>query len=76
MWDVWTLVAGWMSDSVGGPPHPHSAVICGTGQHAGDVGVPVHTVHSPRMTLQLGDGDLSLHVPDVHFVVCNRSWLL
>lgn len=52
-----------------GPPDAHRAVVRGRGQEAGDGGVPAYTVDGARVARQLGDGQLTAPVPDVHLVV-------
>lgn len=57
----------------GGSPDSDGAVVGGAGQKTGHDGVPAHAVHCPSVTGQLGDGQLTASVPDVNFVVWNKT---
>ena len=49
-----------------GLPQAHGLVVAHAGQHARTDGVPVHSIHRPRVPWESRDQVSSLALPDVH----------
>lgn len=57
----------------GGSPDSYGPIVWGAGQQSRQDGVPAHTVNCTGVTSQLCDGQLTAPVPDVNFVVWQKT---